>query len=1218
MTIVVTSFSSDSQSGVEIHDVLDRALSQLKSIRESRTEPLAIIGMGCRFPGASSPEAFWELLAEGRCEIRDTPADRFNAAEYQATAPGQKGRITSCEGSYIDDVDQFDASFFNLSGREANLMDPQQRLLLEVAWETLENAGINPQSTKGSATGVYVGICSSDYLHLLTRHDPSDLDAWVSTGNAHGSAAGRLSYVFDWRGPCVAVDTACSSSLVALHLAVQALRNEECRSAFVAGVNLMLAPDLSISLSQAGMLSPDGRCKTFSEAANGFVRGEGCGGILLKRLSLALADGDTVLCVIRGSATNQDGRSIGLTAPNGLAQQAVIRAALANARLSPKHISSIEAHGTGTALGDPIEMSALQEVFAPGRSVKEPLYVGSVKTNLGHLEGGAGIAGVIKTALALSKQTLPPHLHLETPSTKIDWGWPVMVPQALAPWPSVNGQKRAAGVSSFGFGGSNAHIILEEVVADAAKPLGQNPRKGILKISAKTQPALKELAAAYRLRLNDEELESLCYTSCVGRADFSHRIAIPATTASRMKELLKEWLNGKTALADLYAGTSEDELRTCWVFPGRLNLDASFAWVLAERDALLQLEWDKANGALESFWPRNLGEILSQPAHRNLAEEAVATVALQWISGQLLLRWGLKPSRILGRGPGEISGACLAGHFSLSDALRLASDPTFADRMELSRALYPYHSIRRNAPSDSSVLTPGYWRKAALADPKDQPLESLGNLRGMLPLVFSDEQIPRGSDLEREPLTIFAASEEDPQGVWHLASRLYVLGATLDWTKVFPTPVKKTPLPTYPFQRRSHWFTTKRPSEVVAPKSHPLLASHAQRNGQPSPLEVDLNAIPYLRGHQIRDVSLCPLTFLLEMALAGAASRNHRSSTPLKVTDLTIARPVLWTPNAPCLLRATYHPNGNGVECRFQTAINGTWVESSHCRVSSANAPWESPPVLPEDGVEQSVEEHYQRFEQSGLTYKDEFQCVQSLVSHPQKNGQALAWGRIRLPEDTDTRGYFLHPALLDGCLQVTMTVLKDRPEDALMPVGVKEYRFYQSPGSREVVSIITRAEQDENRQVQIDLTIVDSTNSLVAEIKGLTLKEVTYHAETLLGLGRSRSSAVMDKRAESCPLDLSDRVSEFIKSRIAAILDLSAAELDLSQPLIDLGMDSIMAIELRNEILTEFQVELSMEELLEIRTPQDLMARLFERLEGQTLAQHDRTPRSDWVEGAI
>lgn len=1204
---------------MDIHNVLDRALSQLKSLRESRTEPLAIIGMGCRFPGASSPDAFWELLSQGQCEIRETPNDRWNAAELLAGASGQKGRITSGQGSYIDDVDQFDASFFNLSGREANLLDPQQRLLLEIAWETLENAGINPQKTKGSATGVYVGICSSDYLHLLTRHSPLDLDAWVSTGNAHGPAAGRLSYVFDWRGPCVAIDTACSSSLVALHFAVQALRNEECRMAFVAGVNLMLAPDLSISLSQAGMLSPEGRCKTFSEAANGFVRGEGCGGILLKRLSHALADGDMVLCVIRGSATNQDGRSIGLTAPNGLAQQAVIRAALANARLSPRHISYVEAHGTGTALGDPIEMSALQEVFAPNRSANDPLYVSSVKTNLGHLEGAAGIAGVIKTALALSKKTLPAHLHCDLPSTKIDWDWPVKVPHELTDWPKLNDHRRAAGVSSFGFGGSNAHVILEEFLAEPAASCKPNPQGSVLKISAKTQPALRALVESYLARLDGEELESLCYTSCTGRADFSHRIAIPATTAPRMKELLERWLEGNLSFTELYAGSTEDELRACWIFPNDAPIDARLCHILYEGNPLFKQEWDNVDRALESFWPSTLSQIVWQQEHQAEEEEAIATVAWQWVFGQLMLRWGLSPSRIFGQGLGEISGGCLAGLFSLQEALRLASDPGFADQMTISSGLYPYCSARMTSGLPSDFLSPGYWRTFSLAAHRDQsPCEMQSQLPGLVPLIFGYEEIPLGMNLEVDPLFVIPASDDEGRSLSHLACRLYVAGADLNWSAVFPIAIRKTSLPTYPFQRKTHWFTARPQLESAGTKAHPLLASKAMHNGSLSPVELDLNTIPYLRNHRIGDVSLCPLTFLLEWALAGAPSQYPRAFGPLKVTDLIIQRPVMWTSKTPCPMRAVFHGSGDGIGCRFQIPINNTWVESSICRVSQLTASFKSPPLLSDDAIEHSIQEHYERFSENGLTYEHEFACVRSLMSNPQKDGPVLAWGEVRLPEQVDCQGYFLHPALLDGCLQVAMTVLKDQPGQAFMPVGVQEYRFYQSPQSQGMISIIQRIRHEENKCVEIDLLIVDATNAVVAEVMGLTLKEVSYHAEALVAVGLAQSNTPSNEGEERSFMDLADRVPIFVKSRLAAILDLQAADLDLAQPLIDLGMDSIMAIELRNDILSEFQIELSMEELLDILNPQDLIARLMERLEGQADKADELKVQSDWVEGAI
>ncbi len=363
--------STDPQVAAALH----AATTKLQRVRERMHEPLAVIGVGCRFPGSHGPTRFWEMLVHGHCPISQTPKDRWSDS-LTATQTKQQGKITSNQGAFLEDVDRWDAAFFGISRREAVSLDPQHRLLLTVAWETLEHAGLDPDQLRGSRTGVFVGMCSSDYLHRLTTRELPQIDAYLGTGNAHAAAVGRLSYLLHWQGPSIAVDTACSSSLTAVHLAARSLRARDCDLALVGGVNLILSPELSINLSQAGMLSPTGRCHTFSSDADGFVRGEGCGVLLLKRLSDARADGDRILCLLRGSAVNQDGRSNGLTAPNGLAQQAVIRSALADAQLQPHEIDYIEAHGTGTPLGDPIEMGALGSVFAPHRPPQQPLVRG--------------------------------------------------------------------------------------------------------------------------------------------------------------------------------------------------------------------------------------------------------------------------------------------------------------------------------------------------------------------------------------------------------------------------------------------------------------------------------------------------------------------------------------------------------------------------------------------------------------------------------------------------------------------------------------------------------------------------------------------------------------------------------------------------------------------------------------------------------------------------
>ena len=444
---------------------LQRALSALKNLRtkldkleQANTEPIAIIGLGCRFPGADNPDAFWDLLQSGGDAIQEIPNERWDVDTYYDPDPTAIGKMYTRYGGFIDHFDKFDAPFFGITPREATNLDPQQRWLLEVSWEALEHAGLNPESLQKTRTGVFVGIGPVDYLLHAHKEIPSyETDTYLGTGTDNSVASGRLSYFLGLNGPCLAVDTACSSALVAVHLAVMSLRNGECSLALAGGVNALLSPNIFISQCQAKMLSTDGRCKTFDASANGYVRSEGCGVVVLKRLSDAVADGDNIYALIRGSAVNQDGRTNGLTAPNGLSQQAVIRQALKNGRVNPVEVSYVETHGSGTPLGDPIEVNALGNVYDDERSV--PLMIGTVKTNMGHLEAAAGMAGLIKTVLALQHGQIPPNLHFSTPNPHIPWDeLPVTVPTERTPWPT---EKRLAGVSSFGFSGTNAHVVLE-------------------------------------------------------------------------------------------------------------------------------------------------------------------------------------------------------------------------------------------------------------------------------------------------------------------------------------------------------------------------------------------------------------------------------------------------------------------------------------------------------------------------------------------------------------------------------------------------------------------------------------------------------------------------------------------------------------------------------------------------------------------------------------
>ncbi len=444
---------------------IDDLTARLEIAEKASTEPIAVVGMGCRFPGGvNSPEQYWELLRDGRSGVVRVPSERWDADAFFTEDHTVPGTICNREGGFLTgwQPDEFDAEFFSISPREAAAMDPQQRLLLEVAWEALEHAGVAPETIRGTQTAVFVGVTAYDYMLTLSGQlRPEDLDAYIPTGNAANFAAGRLAYFLGVRGPAVVIDTACSSSLVAIHLASQSLRSRESDTVLVGGTNLLLSPGPSIACSRWGMLSPEGQCKTFDAAADGYVRSEGCGVVVLKRLADAQRDGNRILAVVRGSAVNQDGASSGVTVPNGPAQQALLRQALTSARLKPADIDYVEAHGTGTPLGDPIELDSLSKVFAD-RQDRGPLVLGSVKTNLGHLEAAAGIAGFMKTVLSVGHGHIPRHLNFNQLTSHVGEGVSRLSIAAEAmQWPAT-AHPRRAGVSSFGVSGTNAHVVIEQ------------------------------------------------------------------------------------------------------------------------------------------------------------------------------------------------------------------------------------------------------------------------------------------------------------------------------------------------------------------------------------------------------------------------------------------------------------------------------------------------------------------------------------------------------------------------------------------------------------------------------------------------------------------------------------------------------------------------------------------------------------------------------------
>ncbi|OLP20306.1 hypothetical protein BST81_00780 [Leptolyngbya sp. 'hensonii'] len=708
---------ADRASEIPIPAVTDQAVqAHTAESRSTAPEAIAIIGMACRFPGGvNSPDEFWTLLRAGRDAITELPATRWSLNSQAPQAIRQ--------GGFLEQVDQFDAAFFRISPREAAALDPQQRILLEETWHALEQAGIAPTSLAGTQTGVFLGIFSHDYELLQVKQSQAQpLNPYFATGNAISVAAGRLAYFLDLRGPAMAVDTACSSSLVALHLACQSLRAGDCDLALASGINLLLSPELSLTFCQAGMLSPDGRCKTFDAAANGYVRGEGCGVIVLKRLSQAVADRDNILAVVRGSAINQDGASNGLTAPNQLAQETVLRQALQQAGVTAREVDYVEAHGTATSLGDPIEVKAIKAVYGQDRPTETPLVMGSVKTNIGHTEATAGIAGLIKVVLSLQQEWIPAHLHFNQINPLIELTQiPAVIPVEGQPWLRQTG-RRLAGISSFGFSGTNAHVILEEApVQSSSAEIDRSHH--VFTLTAQTKSGLRDLAVRYQQHLATHStlaLGDICHTANRGRSPFEQRLAIVAESGAHLQEALQTWMAGQETPLLVQGEVPLKPPTITFLFTGQGSQYIGMGRELYNTQPVFRDALDRCAAILQPLLETPLLEVLyptsSESSSANLLNQTVYTqpalFALEYALAQMWQSWGVQPSMVMGHSVGEYVAACIAGVFSLEDGLKL-----IAARSRLMQAL-PQNGAMIAVMADEATILPvmqPYVQDVALA-----------------------------------------------------------------------------------------------------------------------------------------------------------------------------------------------------------------------------------------------------------------------------------------------------------------------------------------------------------------------------------------------------------------------------------------------------------------------------------------------------------------------
>ncbi len=1107
-------------NGKPDHQVLMKeALREIKDMRtrlnameKDKTEPIAIIGMGCRFPGgADNPEAFWRLLRDGRDAISEVPANRWDINAYYDPNPDAPGKMYTRYGGFIGAVDIFDGSFFGITPRESASLDPKQRVLLEVCWEGLENAHQPSDRLYNTPVGVFVGIGNFDYITLqMSSLDITEIDNYFTTGSSLCVAAGRISYILGLTGPCFAVDTACSSSLLAVHLACQSLRAKECNLALAGGVNMLLSPEISVNFCKNRMLSADGRCKAFDASGDGYVRGEGCGMVVLKRLSDAQADGDTILALIRGSAVNQDGASGGLTVPSGPSQEQVIRQALAVGKVEPDQVGYIEAHGTGTSLGDPIEIGSIGKVF--GRR-KEPLIVGSVKTNIGHLESAAGISGLMKVVLSLQHEEIPPNLHFNNPNPRIAWGeLPLKIPTKLTPWPAGE-NPRIAGVSSFGFSGTNVHIVLEEAprkdrmqkISGGEKPLTDliDRPLHLLTLSAKTEEALNQLSEKYEKHLLANPLLTpgdIGYSANTGRTHFPHRIAVIGDSVDQLRENLAA-LRNKNDSGDGYRGVSSGQIKPTFLFTGQGSQYVGMGLELYKSHPLFRKTMDHCQEILKDYLEKPLIEVLysapdvdgSSLLHET-AYTQPALFAVGYALAELWKSWGIKPVAVLGHSVGEYTAACVAGVFSLEDGLKLIAErarlmgnlPVDGEMLDDFRRIaegitYATPKIRfiSNVTGEfatTDVANAGYWVRHVR--------EPVRFEAGMNTLYRQGNEI--FLEIGPNPVLLGMGRRCLPKdaGVWLPTLRpsldwrqmlrslgeLYVRGAHVDWLAFDKEYARRhVALPTYPFQRQRHWFKT---SDLRAPSSkdkiraipsaacNPLLGRRlpsALKNIQyESQLRTDSPV--FLNDHRLFGKVIVPAAAFLETALAAGA--DLFKSDHLVLEDVVIQQALVLEENENKTVQTILSAEDAG---RYTFQIYSLSVEEDNnesvwmLHASGTVHPGsedEKPPRVDLQALQDRYKEntsavdYYHQFKQRGINYGPNFQGIEQLW-----HGEGEAFGRIQLPkplvESPDhIDRYHLHPVLLDSGFQLLLTVLPDETgQDTYMPVGVKRLVFLRRPG---------------------------------------------------------------------------------------------------------------------------------------------------------------------------
>jgi len=1098
-----------------------------QTVQIANAEPIAIIGIGCRFPGQSdTPELYWDLLKQGRDAVTEIPDSRFNLSDYYDPDPDVKGKMNARHGAFISSVEDFDATFFEITPREAINMDPQQRILMEVAWEALESANISQNKLKEILTGVFVGISTFDYALLRSRmQSRNEIDAYFTSGAVLSVAAGRLSYALGLKGPAMSVDTACSSSLVSIHLACQSLRKLECNMALAGGVSLIASPDFYINFSKARMLAPDGKCKTFDDRANGYVRGEGCGVVILKRLSDAISNGDNIIALIRGSAVNQDGASGGLTVPNGPSQEKVIKNAMNSCGVLSDQVSYIEAHGTGTSLGDPIEIGAIANTFGK-RNRDESLLVGSVKTNIGHLEAAAGIAGLIKVALSIQNKIIPSHLNFITPSSHIPWdNISIKVPTKNYEWKPING-KRIAGVSSFGFSGTNAHVILEEVphlpVSNKSKNNFKRPLN-ILNISAKSKSALNGQIKQYSNYLDKNsnvKFNDFCATANTGRTHFSHRMSIVAQSKEDLSHKLRSF-NHTTHQQSIFSGFQTNAPEIIFYFSNEYNAFHGMGRQLYETNPTFASTIDKCNTILKDYWKQSLIEILYSEQNTFVKNDFLipATFSIEYALSSLYIKWGIIPEALIGFGVGEFTAACLSEVFTLDNGLKLLS---FLSKQSVDEYLSLANEISFLSPkmlmicpdsgeiASKEIINPQYWiNRLNHTDLDFQHSTVLKSMKRpviieVCPKSSIPNQLSTLSDQNNKNwLTGITPDIPDWQIVTRSIAKLYTKGVNVNWHE-FERDYQYSliKLPSYPFQHKKYWIVPDKEDNIhqnnnLLGNCLPLPLSNEIRYS----LQMSKHYPVYIPDHRIFGSIIVPCASHISMIIQSA--KDYFDNDTCIIQDILVHKALVIPDHGRRDVQLLFSPKQNNYDFKILSSDNnqkqkswdifasGKYITDNKQSKKSIN--YKQYIELSEDQPETDKKKFYASIADEGHYQGPSFQWIDKVWF---KDKEAL-YRLVQPVVDIPFEDYQLYPGLIDSCIQffcaqghqfLNQSKIK---EQVFVPFSIDQFIFYGVLNYDNQLWCHTTfiSSEDSGKSITGDMILFDDTGNVIAEFKAFTAR---------------------------------------------------------------------------------------------------------------------------------